>query len=280
MNKKVYLNGEFVDSQLAKVSVFDRGFLFSDSVYEVVHVDSNKLFLFEEHLLRLKRSLFELKISEPKENLLKICRELLSFHPVEYGGIYIQVTRGTQEQRSHFWNNQNLTPNIIAFTQAGKRPDKKALRAITFPDLRWGRCDIKSTSLLANILAREEAALKSADEALLLTEDGFVNEGSSTNVFIFKKGKAYTPPLSANILAGITRRFCIVTLQEMGIECLEEKIRKEDLFSAEEVWITSSTKDVLPIGTIDDQDLSFRVQNSLWEKLYENFKQRKLKALN
>lgn len=265
---------------MAKISVFDRGFLFSDSVYEVVHVDTNKLFLFEEHLIRLRRSLCELKIQEPQVDFLKICKELLLLNPIDYGGIYIQVTRGEQKQRSHFWNNKNLTPNLIAFAQAGMRPESKALKAITYPDLRWGRCDIKSTSLLANVLAREEAALKSADEALLINLEGFVNEGSSTNVFIFKKGKVYTPPLSENILAGVTRNFCIETLKEMGIICLEQKILKEDLFLAEEVWITSSTKDVLPIGYIDDQDLNFKAPNSLWEKLYEKFKQRKIKALN
>jgi len=279
VNSKVFINGKFLDPDQATVSVFDRGFLFSDSVYEVIHVDGNKLFLFEEHIERLKRSLSELDMDFPNYDFLTICQELLKISPVDYGGIYIQVTRGTQQPRSHFWHQKKLLPNVVAFAQSIKRPEKKALKAITYPDLRWGRCDVKSTSLLANVLAREEAAKNSCDEALLVSSSGWVSEGSSTNLFVCRNGVVKTPPLSENILPGVTRKFCLEVLNELAIPYKEEKLSKEELFNSDEVWITSSTKDVLPLESIDGIELKFEMENSLWEQVFNRFKEKKLKSL-
>ena len=279
MSSKVFLNGNYVDKSQAMVSIFDRGFLFADSVYEVIQVDGNRLFLFDEHMNRLKRSLLALNIDFPAFNFLQVSRELLNESPLAYGGVYIQVTRGNQNLRSHFWNNQKLKPFVVAFTITGRREAPKTLKAITYPDLRWGRCDIKSTSLLPNILSREEAALKNCDEALLVNSLGFISEGSSSNVFIYREGRVITPPLSENILPGITRQFCLETLNDMGISYEEKKISKEELFRADEVWLSSSTKDVLLVGQIDEIAFKVSPKNSTWAKLYENFQARKIDYL-
>ncbi|MCB0356605.1 MAG: aminotransferase class IV [Bdellovibrionales bacterium] len=275
MASVVYLNGKFVNKEEATVSVFDRGFLFSDSVYEVIHVQDNKLFLFDEHLERLKRSLRELKIPEPEVDILQLCRDLLSQQPVSFGGVYLQITRGLQNKRSHFWQGEKLTPFVVAFVQEIAKTAPKALKAITYPDLRWQRCDIKTNSLLANVLAREEAAVNGCDEALLLNTEGNVNEGSSTNLFVYNDSQVFTPPISENILPGVTRHFLIQILKDMAIPVAESKISKQELIKAEEVWISSSTKDVLPLQKIDDHELKFKMAGSLWSKVYDQFQLQK-----
>ncbi len=276
---KVYLNGEYVAPDKATVSVFDRGFLFSDSVYEVVQVCDNKLFLFEEHLVRLKRSLNELGILEPKVDLLDVCKKLLSFAEVEYGGIYIQVSRGVQNKRSHFWEGSRLEPFVVAFLQKLPAPEVKSLKVITQPDLRWQRCDVKSTSLLANVMARNEAAKEFCDEALLVNQHDNVGEGSSTNLFIVINGKIITPPLTENILPGITRDFCLRVIKELGLDFAESVVSKKQLLAADEVWLTSSTKDILPVGEIDGESTSFKFEGSIWEKVFNAVQGNKNKYL-
>ncbi|MCB0390061.1 MAG: aminotransferase class IV [Bdellovibrionales bacterium] len=276
---KVYLDGKLVDHDKATVSIFDRGFLFSDSVYEVIQVCNNKLFLFNEHIERLHRSLKELNIPIPAVDFLQICRNLLKDQEIVYGGIYIQVTRGRQENRSHFWYGQNIKPFVVAFVQASPPNLYKNLKVITYPDLRWQRCDIKSNSLLANVLAREEAAVRASDEALLINESGFINEGSSTNVYMIKQNKVITPPLRENILPGVTRKFCLETLISMGITCEESTLTKQELLTADEIWLSSSTKDVLPVEELDGSKINFNRDKSLWLKLHENFQKRKIDFL-
>jgi D-alanine transaminase len=277
---KVFLNGNFVSKKDATISVFDRGFLFSDSVYEVVQVVENKLFLYSEHVARLKRSLGEVEMSDPGINWLEVFSHLIKNNPLKYGGMYIQISRGIQDKRNHFWLGSNITPTTFACLQEMSPPNPKlTLKVITLPDLRWKRCDIKSNSLLPNVMARQEAAKRQCDEALLFDENEFVNEGSSTNYFIVKDKQIITPPVEENILSGVTRNFCIDLFKEQKLNYLEQKIKKQDLFDADEIWITSSTKDVLPVSQIDEKKLNFNYEKSLFKKVSEAFQVKKNKQL-
>lgn len=279
-SKIVYLNGDYVAPEKATISVFDRGFLFSDSVYEVIQVCENKLFLFDEHLSRLRRSLKELNISEPALDWLGICKKLLSYeNRVELGGIYLQISRGVQGQRSHFWTGQKLNPTVVAFLQILQPSQKKTLKVITYPDFRWGRCDIKSTSLLANVLAREEAARRDCDEAVLEGPDGRVTEGSSTNLFVVKNGSVKTAGLDSNILGGVTRNFCVEILSQLGVRLEEVVPLKSELLSADEVWLTSSTKDLALVTQVNDVIIGSNKKFPIYDLVSSEFQKQKVAIL-
>ena len=275
----VFINDEYVSSEKAMISVFDRGFLFSDSVYEVVQVFEQKLFLFQEHIDRLHRSLKELSIPLPKVDWLNVAKHLLEHQNIDFGGIYIQISRGQQNKRSHAWEGAELKPTVVAFAQELLAIKSKTFKVITYPDLRWQRCDIKTNSLLPNALAMEAAKTAGCGEALLVNEQENVNEASCSNLFIVKNNRIITPALKENILPGITRKFCLDLLTEMNLNYSEEQISKKDLFDANEVWLTSATKDVVPITHIDDQAVNFVETDSVWQKVNKAFKQKKMQSL-
>ena len=274
----VYLNGEIIPADEAKISPLDRSFTFGDGVYEVIPSYNQELFLFEEHLQRFKISLAKTFIPAPSEldNLEDILKKLHVKNKYHNQSFYIQITRGVQESRSHtaseniiptlFINSQNLDINPYR-----GNANKEGLRVRLEDDIRWQRCDIKTTALIGNILSMHDPSLKIVDE-ILLHKDGILNEGSKSNVFLVKQGKVYTPSLKQNILPGVTRNFIISLLKKNNIEVFEEEISIDSIYECEELWLTSSTKEIQPVAFIDDYKIPTKKSEQLiWNKALKLF---------
>ena len=254
-DQKVYVNGKFFSKKEARISVFDRGFLFSDSVYEVSAVIGGSLVDWQEHFARLIRSLDHLNIVNnfQEEDFYQIQKKLIKENELEEGLCYIQVTRGIAERDFNFAKN-SLLPTVVIFTQEklilSNPASKVGIKIITVPDDRWRRRDIKTTQLLAQSLAKTHAIKKGLDDSLLVQDD-YINEGSSSNAFIIKDEHIITPRLSNDILGGITRSSVIKFCKINNIEIKEQKININDLMDAQEVFLTSATGFVLPVIEID-----------------------------
>ena len=254
MSKYVYLNNKYVNYKDAKIHIEDRGFQFSDSVYEVIKVINGKLLDIEFHLSRLKYSTSELnfnfKINKP--SLKNIFLSLVKKNQLKNGIIYLQITRGIQP-REHAYK-KNLKPNIIIYTAKKKfnLPDKnyKGYKAITYPDIRWGRPDIKTTSLLANILAATEASKQGAYETILV-KGKKVTEAAHSNVWIVRGKKIITHPANKEILKGVTRTVLKKIINSLNLKLIEREFSIKELLKAEEVFITSSGSLVTPITQVD-----------------------------
>ena len=254
MSKYVYLNNKYVNYKDAKIHIEDRGFQFSDSVYEVIKVINSKILDIEFHLSRLKYSTSELnfnfKINKP--SLKNIFLSLLKKNQLKNGIIYLQITRGIQP-REHAYK-KNLKPNIIIYTAKKKfnLPDKnyKGYKAITYPDIRWGRPDIKTTSLLANILAATEASKQGAYETILV-KGKKVTEAAHSNVWIVRGKKIITHPANKEILKGVTRTVLKKIINSLNLKLIEREFSIKELMKAEEVFITSSGSLVTPITQVD-----------------------------
>ena len=249
------MNGKFFSKKEARISVFDRGFLFSDSVYEVSAVIGGSLVDWQEHFARLIRSLDHLNIVNnfQEEDFYQIQKKLIKENELEEGLCYIQVTRGIAERDFNFAKN-SLLPTVVIFTQEklilSNPASKVGIKIITVPDDRWQRRDIKTTQLLAQSLAKTHAVKKGLDDSLLVQDD-YINEGSSSNAFIIKDEHIITPRLSNDILGGITRSSVIKFCKINNIEIKEQKININDLMDAQEVFLTSATGFVLPVIEID-----------------------------
>ena len=254
MSKYVYLNNKYVNYKDAKIHIEDRGFQFSDSVYEVIKVINGKLLDIEFHLSRLKYSTSELnfnfKINKP--SLKNIFLSLVKKNQLKNGIIYLQITRGIQP-REHAYK-KNLKPNIIIYTAKKKfnLPNKnyKGYKAITYPDIRWGRPDIKTTSLLANILAATEASKQGAYETILV-KGKKVTEAAHSNVWIVRGKKIITHPANKEILKGVTRTVLKKIINSLNLKLIEREFSIKELMKAEEVFITSSGSLVTPITQVD-----------------------------
>ena len=270
----VYLNGEILNEDEAKISPLDRSFTFGDGIYEVIPSYNQKLFLFDEHLQRFKASLAKTFIPVPSEldNLENILKELHVKNKLLNQSFYIQITRGVQEARSHtvsqdlaptvFINSQNLDINPYRGNM-----HKEGLRVRLEDDIRWQRCDIKTTALIGNILSMHDPSLDRVDE-IIFEKHGIINEGSKSNIFVVKKGKVYTPSLSQNILPGVTRNFIINLLRRNNIEILEEKIPVDSIYECDELWLTSSTKEIQPVAFVDDYQLPKKnTDQYIWKKV-------------
>ena len=270
-----YLNGEFVALREARISPLDRGFLFGDSVYEVVPVFAGRLFLFKEHFDRLARSLGEIRIENPHDNegWLAIVEQLIARNGGGDMYVYVQVSRGAEYGRNHAFPVPAVKPTVFAmssplpvFTEALRTT---GLSAITVEDFRWGRCDIKSTALLANVLMKQQAADAGANEAIIV-RDGEVLEGSSTSVFVIKGGVVATPPNSHRILPGTTRDAAIAIAKERAkVEI--RKITLDELRKADEVWISAATRDVLPITRVDGAPIGTGKPGPVWAEVSQGF---------
>ena len=254
MSKYVYLNNKYVNYKDAKIHIEDRGFQFSDSVYEVIKVINAKLLDIEFHLSRLKYSTSELSFNFKvnKASLKKIFLNLVKKNQLKNGIIYLQITRGIQP-REHAYK-KNLKPNIIIYTTNKKfnLPNKnyKGYKAITYPDIRWGRPDIKTTSLLANILAATEASKQGAYETILV-KGKKVTEAAHSNVWIVKGKKIITHPANKEILKGVTRTVLKKIINSLNLKFIEREFSIKELLKAEEVFITSSGSLVTPITQVD-----------------------------
>ena len=253
--RKVYINGAFEKEDEAKVSVFDRGLLFSDSLYEVTTVINGKLIDFNNHMKRLDRSMTELKFKKLLNHLdiLIIHRKLIELNNLKEGMIYLQVTRGVAD-RSFDMPKDKIEPTVLAFTQEKKIIDsesaKNGIKVMTLDDMRWKRCDIKTTQLLYASMAKTEATEKGFDDAWMLRE-GYVTEGSSSNAWIIK-GKTIMTRQSDNlILSGITRDAIFKCAKDLGYEVVTKNITLPDAQSASEAFITSATACVMPVVKIN-----------------------------
>jgi D-alanine transaminase len=254
MSLTVYLNGAFVPYEQASIPVEDRAFMLADGIYEVARVYGGRPFQMEAHLKRLARSARELRLPEPDlAELDRASRELLTRNNLSEATIYIQVSRGAYNPRTHAFPTGTVTPTVLIIARPAKAPEEKwetGVKAITVPDQRWARCDIKSVALLPNVLAKQAATDAGAYEAIFV-RDGFAIEGSSSNFFAVIDGEIWTYPACNYILRGITRDVVIESAREAGFSVREEGIPVAALSRASELWVTSTTTEVMPIVTID-----------------------------
>jgi len=257
--RQVYINGEFKKEDEAKVSVFDRGLLFSDSLYEVTTVIDGKLIDFNNHMKRLDRSMTELKFKKllNHEDILVFHRKLIELNNLKEGMIYLQVTRGVAD-RSFDMPKNEIKPTVLAFTQEKKIIDsesaKNGIKVMTLDDMRWKRCDIKTTQLLYASMAKTEATEKGFDDAWMIRQ-GYITEGSSSNAWIIK-GKIIMTRHSDNlILSGITRDVIFKCAKDLGYEVVTKNISLSDAQSANEAFITSATACVMPVIKINTNQI-------------------------
>lgn len=255
MSRIAYVNGRYGPLAQAQVSIEDRGYQFADGVYEVIAVDSSRLIDWEPHLDRLDRSLALCRIPAPmpRRALLVVLGEVVRRNRVQRGMVYLQVTRGIARRDHGF--PAGARPSLVV-TARRSRPitGGEGAAAIILPDLRWGRCDIKSLMLLANVLAKQAAIEAGAVEAILVGADGLVTEGASTNVWIVtSEGTLITRPASAAILNGVTRRAVLAEAEAAGLVAVERAFSLEELASAVEVLLTSTTLGILAVTQVDGQ---------------------------
>jgi D-alanine transaminase len=259
MSRTVYVNGSYVPEEEAKVSVFDRAFLFGDAVYEVTAVLDGQLLDFEAHLARLDRSLAEIALKAPisHEALWALHMELIARNEVNEGIVYLEITRGVADR--DFVYPETATPTVVAFTQS--RPllanpyAETGVKIVTIPDIRWKRRDIKSTSMLAQAMGKQAAKLKGAYEAWMV-ENGEVTEGTSSTAFILDAdGVVRTQPLGHHILAGVTRRAVLRLAQSEGVKLEERPFTVAEALKAREAFMSAASAFVLPIVEIDGRKI-------------------------
>lgn len=254
MSRIVYVNGSYVPENEGKVSIFDRGFLFADGIYEVTAVINGKLVDYDPHMERLERSLNEIRMAWPcsKAQLRQMHEELIKRNKLDEGIIYMQVTRGAADREFKFPTESTST--LIGFTQVQKlleNPHAPAgVKVVTIPDIRWARRDIKSVMLLAPVLGKQKAYEEGAFEGWMV-EDGKITEGTSSNAYIVKDGKVITRPLSNSILAGCTRRSLFRLAEEHDVTIEERLFTPDEAYAADEAFLTSASNFVLPIVEID-----------------------------
>ncbi len=274
MSRIAYVNGDYVPENEAKVSIFDRGFLFADGVYEVTPIVNGKLVDYDAHIERLDRSLNELKMAWPcsKPELRKMHEELVARNKLKEGIIYMQVTRGVADRMFNF--PKDIKSSLVAFPQIMNLVDnpnaRTGVKVVTTPDIRWLRRDIKSVMLLAPVLGKQEAYEKGAAEAWMV-EDGHVTEGTSSNAYIVKDNTIITRPLSNRILAGCTRRALFRLAKEHGVKIEERLFTPEEAYDADEAFLSSASQFVMPIVEIDGKRIGGGQPGPVVRKLREIF---------
>jgi D-alanine transaminase len=274
MSRIAYVNGQYLPENEAKISVFDRGFLFADGVYEVTPVVNGKLVDYDAHIERLERSLGELRMAWPctKDELRAMHVELTKRNALKEGIIYMQVTRGVADRMFNF--PKEITSSLVAFPQVMTLVDnvnaRTGVKVVTTADIRWLRRDIKSVMLLAPVLGKQEAYEKGASEAWMV-EDGKVTEGTSSNAYIVKGDTIITRPLSNRILAGCTRRALFRLSKEHGVKIEERLFTPEEAYGADEAFLTSASQFVMPIVEIDGKRIGGGQPGPVTRKLRELF---------
>jgi len=272
---KVYLNGEFVPLAEARISVMDRGFLFGDSIYEVIPAYGGRLFRLQHHLHRLENSLHAIHMENPlsQDEWESILATLVLQYPGEDQSVYLQVSRGVAAQRDHAIPEE-LEPTIFATTAPFPAIDpqwyEQGASAITLDDIRWRYCNIKATTLLPNVLLRQEAKERGAMEAILIRDNQAI-EGAASNLFIVDDGQIITPPKGEHLLPGVTRDLVLELAAEAEIPYCEAPIRADRLDSAEEIWLTSSTREIMPVTHLDDRPINNGKPGEIWQQMYERF---------
>ena len=283
--RTVYLNGEYMPENEAHVSIFDRGFLMADGVYEVTSVLDGKLIDFDGHAVRLQRSLDALEMRSPisKAELLEVHRELVRLNGIDEGMIYLQVTRGAPGDRDFVFPDPETTaPTIVLFTQnkpglAENPAAKKGIKVISIEDIRWGRRDIKTVQLLYPSMGKMMAKKAGADDAWMV-EDGFVTEGTSNNAYIVKGNRIITRALSNDILHGITRAAVLRFAREAQMEVEERSFTIDEAKEADEAFVTSASTFVMPVVEIDGVALGEGVPGRVAPRLREIYLEESRKA--
>lgn len=276
MTRTVYVNGEYLPETEAKISIFDRGFLMADAVYEVTSVLDGKLVDFEGHAVRLERSLNELDMQPActKEELLEVHRKLVELNEIDEGLVYLQVSRGSDGDRDFVFPDPETTkPTIVLFTQnkpglADSPASRKGAKIISIDDIRWGRRDIKTVQLLYPSMGKMMAKAAGADDAWLI-EDGYVTEGTSNNAYFVKNGKIVTRPLSTDILHGITRAAVMRLAEEVQMEVEERLFTIDEAKEADEAFTTSASAFVMPVIEIDGAQLGDGTPGPVAKRLRE-----------
>ena len=250
----IYLNGVYINECDAKLSVLDRGLLFADAVYEGFGILDGQIVDFIYHIQRLERSLSELSIpmTFSTDEIFHALMSLIEKNNARSGFLYLHVTRGVGERAFHY--HDKYVPNIFAFTQGEKfvtDDPPPTIELLTYPDLRWARRDIKSTNLLAQVMAKQAANQSGAFEALMIDSNGYVTEAGSSSFFFIKDNALYVRPVSHEILHGITRQTMLRVAEDRGISMVERTYSLDEVLEADEALITASSIYVLPVGKID-----------------------------
>ena len=276
----VYLNGAYMPIEEARVPVLDRGFLFGDGVYEVIPVYARNAFRMHDHLQRLQHSLDGIRLPNPHsvaewEAILAV---LIAQLPLDDHYLYLHITRGVAK-RDHPFPNPPVPPTVFVMSSPLMHPSAEAISrgvaCITVQDNRWLRCDIKAISLLPNVLMRQAAVDAGCGEAILIRDDSFMTEGSASNIFVVKDGVLLAPPKDHLMLPGITYDVILELAAAHGIKTGIRKIMKEELFSADELLLTSSTREVMPITSLDGKTIGNGRPGAMFAQLhplYQTFK--------
>ena len=267
-----FLNDKYLDIQKAKISPLDRGFLFGDAIYEVIIAINKKPFELGAHLTRLKKNISSLKYSLSDQiDLEEIIQEVISRNKFLNQIIYVQISRGTDTIRDHIPSN-DLTPTIFVSSHELKTDfsPSSGEKAILLEDFRWRKSQIKATSLLANVIYRSEAKHREVFETILF-ENGFITEGAVSNVFCCIDNKIFTPPLTENILPGVTRKVILELIQDTSLEYEETKIPVDSFLSAQEIWVTNSTKGIIPIIELDGKKIGSGLPGEKYHQICKAF---------
>ncbi len=270
----VYLNGEFLPLNQAKVSVMDRGFLFGDGVYEVIPVYGGRPLRLDEHMERLASSLRGIRITPPLSNAewASIFSRLIQ--GAHDQSIYLHVTRGVAPKRDHAIP-PDIEPTVFAMCTPIAPLPVDGIRTITVDDIRWDWCHIKAITLLSNVLLRQEAIDRGCTEAILV-RDGYAIEGAASNLFVLVDGVLVTPPKSNELLPGITRDLVLELAAQHGIPASERRITLQELKTAPEVWMTSSTREIMPVIELDGAPVGSGSPGPAWQRmqgLYQDYKE-------
>jgi D-alanine transaminase len=282
----IYLNGEFMPIEEAKISVLDRGFIFGDGVYEVIPVYSRKAFRLTEHLRRLQHSLDGIKLANPhsESEWATLIGELISRNEGQDQYLYLHITRGVAK-RDHAFPNPAVKPTVFMMSNPLPTPPATLLEsgvcAVTAQDNRWLRCDIKAIALLPNVLLRQMAVDADCAETILIRDDSFMTEGSASNIFVVKNGKLLAPPKDNLMLPGITYDVILEIAAAHGIPHEVRRIAVAEVFAADELLLTSSTREVLAITQLDGKPVGTGKPGAMFARLrnlYQEYKQSVMRA--
>lgn len=275
MNRIVYLNGEYLPEQEARISIFDRAVTFGDAIYDVAGVLDGKLVDFEHHMQRYFSSLQKLSIESPlsQPEILQAFRQLVELNRLDEGLVYMQVTRGTAE-RDFVWPD-DIRPTVFMFTQvkaaSENQAGKSGVTLASTADIRWARRDIKSVNLLGQVLAKKAAHDAGAYEALMIDDEGYVTECGSTSFFIIRDKLILTRPLSRDILPGVTRRALLAICRAAGIGIVEKCFALEEAMAADEAFITGASTYLLPVIAIDGRALGDGAPGPVYRQLRDRY---------
>lgn len=269
-----WFNGRFMPLADVRVSPLDRAFLFGDAVYEVIPVYAGESFLLDAHLDRLERSLGEVRIRNPhsRSEWVTLIAGLVERNGGGNLAVYLQVSRGADVGRDHVFPGDQVRPTVFGMVTPinEPHPDRRGIRAVTCPDQRWGRCDIKSTALLANVLARQAAHEAGAGEAILI-RDGQLSEGSASSVIIVEAGTLVRRPAGPDVLPGTTTDAVVAIARQCGFACHDEPVSEARLRQADEVWITAATRGIAPVILLDGQPVGSGQPGPVWHKVAAAF---------